>query len=433
MAKLAYRIRGSVDKVVMVEMSGFINAATIGFFEEILNKLMAKGAKRIILDFYHVNYINSTGIGTLFNYYQSFQEKGVGFVIIRIPQEVGVTMHLLGLTDIVPCLKNKDDAIKFLDEEDRKRKIMSSAETVAKKEAAPAPKEEPRKRSRVYFFKTRDFKPTPEKSTVLMIVPKQDVFTDIMQKRLHTPGGQFYVVHSASEALEKFDAINPDLLILEDKITDSEEFLAKIKIDKGSSLVSVVKLYPNGTDIENLKNFKIWENDYLVEPFEMMELFALAEAELRRVPKDRRQYLQQVHFQFRSRPGMVNRAQELALSLIRKTPLNPEESTALSAAFREAVDNAHRHGHKGNENNYIDCVFLMEHDKVSITVEDGGEGFNFAYYLDQVKNLTPEKQAQLRREAGQRGGLGIMLMKKCTDQLEYLGKGNVVRLIKNVS
>jgi anti-anti-sigma factor len=431
MAKLAYRIRGSVDKIVMVELSGFINAATIVFFEEILDKLLAKQARKVILDFYHVNYVNSTGIGTLFNYYQSFLEKGIGFVLIRIPQEVGITMHLLGLTDMVPCLKSREDANRYFEEADRKKKSLAGAETVPSAKS-PADAIEPKKRSRVYFFKTKDFKPTPESSTVLMVVPQKDVFTDIMEKRLHSPGGRFHIIHSASEALEKFDEINPDLLILEDRITDSEEFLSKVKIEKGRSLVSLVKLYPHGTNIEELKNFKIWENDYLIEPFEMMELFALAEAELRRVPKDRRLYVQQVHFQFRSRLAMINRAQELAANLIRKTNLSAEEGTAFSAAFREAVDNANRHGHRSNEDRHIDVVFLLEPSRISITVEDEGEGFNWGYYLDQVKNLSPDKQAQLRREAGQRGGLGIMLMKKCTDVLEYVGKGNVVRLIKNL-
>ena len=130
--------------------------------------------------------------------------------------------------------------------------------------------------------------------------------------------------------------------------------------------------------------------------------------------------------------ALRNRAQELAANLIRKTNLSAEEGTAFSAAFREAVDNANRHGHRSNEDRHIDVVFLLEPNRISITVEDEGEGFNWGYYLDQVKNLSPDKQAQLRREAGQRGGLGIMLMKKCTDVLEYVGKGNVVRLIKNL-
>ena len=252
MAKLAYRIRGSVDKVVMVELSGFINAATISFFEEILDKLIKKGARRVILDFYHVNYINSTGIGTMFNYYQSFQEKGATLVVIRIPQEVGVTMHLLGLTDMVPCLKGREDALKYFEEEERKKKEKVTAETVSA--SAEPPAVPPEKRSRVYFFKTKDFKPTPETSNVMMVVPRKDAFTDIMEKRLQSPGGKFFILHSASEALERFDEISPDLLILEDRITDSEEFLSKIKIERGQSLVSVVKLYPNGTDVEKLKN-----------------------------------------------------------------------------------------------------------------------------------------------------------------------------------
>ncbi|MHC4779133.1 MAG: anti-sigma factor antagonist, partial [Planctomycetota bacterium] len=311
MANLAYRIRRSGDDIIVLELSGFVNASTARFFEEILDGLIDKGAIKIVLDFYHVNYMNSTGIGILFNYSESFREKGGGLVVVRVPQEVGVTMQLLGITDVVPCLKSRDEGIKAL-KTPRHPAPPSEAETVSKKpDATPT-----HKRSPVYFYKTRDFKPVPDSSSVLLVVPKVNVFTDILRMRLQKPRGTFHVVHSPEEALEKMESLNPDVLILEDRVTDSEEFLKTVKVDRGKGLVSVIKLYPNGTLIDSFRNFKIWENDYLIEPFEMMELFALAEAELRRIPKDRANFLQQVHFRFRTDTPNMNMAFDLVSNLI---------------------------------------------------------------------------------------------------------------------
>jgi anti-sigma regulatory factor (Ser/Thr protein kinase) len=65
-------------------------------------------------------------------------------------------------------------------------------------------------------------------------------------------------------------------------------------------------------------------------------------------------------------------------------------------------------------------------------VEDEGEGFDFKPHLLKVKQLSPGEQAKIRKDEGGKGGLGITLMARCTDTLEYLGKGNVVRMVKKL-
>ena len=130
MANLAYRIRRSGEDIIVLELSGFVNASTARFFEEILDGLIEKGATKVVLDFYHVNYMNSTGIGILFNYSESFREKGGGLSVVRVPQEVGVTMQLLGITDVVPCLKSREEGIKAL-QKPMKPAATSEAETVS--------------------------------------------------------------------------------------------------------------------------------------------------------------------------------------------------------------------------------------------------------------------------------------------------------------
>lgn len=435
MARLAYRVRGRTEDVVTVELSGFINASTIAHFEEILRGLIAKGARRIVLDFYNVNYINSTGIGAILGSQEEVGGAGGTMVVVRVPNEVGLTMHLLGLTKVVPFLKSKADALAYFRGDTEVKSTYGElpplpagapADSQAPTEA-PAPG---RKKKKIFFLKTDDFRPRPDGSTVLMVVPKESEFTDVLKLRLATPKGKIGVALNVPDALAMLDDMKPDLLVLEHTVPQAEELLNRVKTDKDRSLCSVLKLYPNGTEIDELREFKIWENDYLVEPFEVAELFALADAELRRVPKDRRVYLQQVHFQLRGRPDNVTRAQELCDALVRASGLGLEESTAMTAAFREALDNALRHGNGGDAAKTLDVVFLLDRDQVTITVEDEGAGFDYEPFLARAREADAQGAAGQRRAQGKAGGLGIMLMAKCTDRLEFLGNGNVVRLVR---
>ncbi|MCI0340002.1 MAG: ATP-binding protein [Planctomycetales bacterium] len=441
MSRLAYRLRGSADDVLTVELSGFVNASTIPHFEEILGSLEKKGARRIVLDFYHVNYINSTGIGAILGAHESLGRSGGSLVVVRVPQEVGLTMHLLGLTKVVPFLKSKADALAYFRGSTDVRGTYGelppapaeAAAAAAASTVATSPDKTASGRRAIYFYKTDDFRPRPDGSAVLMVVPKESVFTDVLRMRLSTPKGRIEVATTPRDALALMEQFRPDLLILEHTVAGSEDFLSRVKTDRERSLCSILKVYPHGTEVERLREFKIWENDFLVEPFDVSELFALADAELRRVPKDRRAYLQQVHFQFRGRPENLAKAHDLADALVKASGLDPEAATALTAAFREAVDNALRHGHGGDPGKVVDVVFLLDREQVIVTVEDSGEGFDYEPFLAAVREKkAPAEASRERRGKGGRGGLGILLMAKCSDKLEYLGKGNIVRLVKRL-
>jgi anti-sigma regulatory factor (Ser/Thr protein kinase) len=141
-------------------------------------------------------------------------------------------------------------------------------------------------------------------------------------------------------------------------------------------------------------------------------------------------YLQQVHFQLRGAQGHLTRAQELCDALVRASGLGLEESTALTAAFREALDNALRHGNQGDAQKTLDVVFLLDRAQVTITVEDEGKGFEYESYLARARAANAQQASAQRRAEGKAGGLGILLMTKCTDRLEYLGRGNIVRLTR---
>ncbi len=87
-------------------------------------------------------------------------------------------------------------------------------------------------------------------------------------------------------------------------------------------------------------------------------------------------------------------------------------------AITEAVNNAFFHGHNGNEEKNIRMNITRDPKQVSVTVEDQGEGFDSASYLD---GSTEDKH-----------GLGITVIKSGTDKVIYFDKGRKVTLTKTL-
>jgi anti-anti-sigma factor len=404
--------------IAWVILDGFLDASTVLEFENTLDFLSREEHTDVVVNFRKVLYANSTAIGTLLNYRNRLIEQGRELVLVRVSPEVRVTFDLLGLSTVVPCLRDEEAALAHLDS------------TLEPSEEAEAPAEAERAAAEAAAEEESPEPPEPTASRIMMVVPEENRFTDVTSMRLVKPDGQLRIVTDCTEALHTFGDLDPDLVILEDKLPGSEDFLWQVKTEQGRSIIPIIKLYWTGTDIGTRKEFKIWEDDFLIEPFELMELFALGESELRRIPDDRKRLLHATHFEFRTRDAHVARARELGATLIAKAGLNGDAATSVSAAFAEAIDNAARHGHHSVPEKCVDVVFLVDHEKLSITVTDEGEGFDFQPYLDRAVSADPLDAGRLRQSRGGLGGLGIALMFQSVDVLTYLGSGNAVRLVK---
>ncbi len=425
MPRLNIRARRSTVRdgvpVTWVELDGFLDASTVLSFESTLEVLHGEGKGDVVLDCARLLYANSSGIGMILNYHNLLLREGRNLLLIRVSSQVRTALDLLGLSLVVPCLADEAAATGYLaSAPPGQRAPLVPAET-----AAPAAARPPRAPG-------RPVAPAAARRNIMMIAPEENRFTDITKLRLAAPQGHFDIVASCPEALHHFDELDPDLILLEDPMRGSEEFLWAVKTEKGKSLVPVVKLYWTGTDIEARKDFKIWENDFLVEPFEVMELFTLCEAELARFPHDRRVLLHQTHFEFRTRKENLRRANELGASLLRKSGLSAGDITAMSTALAEAIENAARHGNGYEPEKSVDVVFLLDRAKASFTVTDEGGGFDFRPHVERARHEPPIPPERLRQDRGSLGKLGIALMVRGADELDYLGPGNSVRLTKRL-
>ncbi len=70
--------------------------------------------------------------------------------------------------------------------------------------------------------------------------------------------------------------------------------------------------------------------------------------------------------------------------------------------------------------------YRIEEGVLHCTVEDEGKGFDYAQYTDNWNPLSEEGLNQLN-------GRGIFLTKAFFDEVNYVGRGNIVELVKNLN
>jgi len=407
------------EPVVELVLDGFIDAASYAGFERGLETAYRGGGRFLVLNFHDVHYINSTGISVLIRYFELYRERRGALCLAGVAREVGLSMHLLGVTSFLPFLKDVPTALEHVERMATSEPGDGRTTSLAELGAVQVPS----KRRSVAGL---------EKARVLVVLPFQGRFTRVLRLRFHSLNGDYHLVHSAEEAIERYEQVAPDLVVVDNRCDEMGKLVRRIKLDKERSLTSVLKLYSKETDVERDLDFKIWENDYLIEPFEVLELFTLTEAELRRLPKDRKVLQQQVRFEFKSTRDNLAKAYKLCDAILRKALSDPDDSTALYAAVKEGVDNATIHGARFDEEKNIDVNILVDTKKITVIVEDPGEGFDFEFYLSRLDDDETFERAKRRiLDENERGGLGILLMSKCADRLEYSGRGNVLRLEKN--
>jgi anti-anti-sigma factor len=414
------KLRNGQDALV-ASFAGFINSSTVRQFEKALSKLGQAGPSSVALDMYTVEYINSSGAAALVRFNEVVRGKGGKLVLLRVPQPVGHVMRLLGVTEIVPFFAEEKAALEYL----------SSSKTPSG--PAPAAKFAQKPPKKIVPVLPKRTSAEASKASVLVVAPKKSFFTDILQMRFaKVHKGSFKFVTDCVQAWLALDEMKPDLIILEDTVAGSEDFLSKLKSQKARSLVSVVKIYSKKADLASRTEFKIWENDYLVEPFELGELFAISDVESAKAVQAKKSLLQQVHFTFKGGTQNIHKALELGRGVIHQVGLSEDDAVGMFAGFQEAVDNAHRHGNQYDTRKRIDVAFTVSRNRISLSVQDQGKGFDHGHFVKLAKAEDALTRVKRMKEEGRHGGLGIKLMLECSDKLTYVPPGNRVLLEKAV-
>ncbi len=265
---------------------------------------------------------------------------------------------------------------------------------------------------------------------IMLIVPKKNFFTGVMASRLASARSEVTCVEGIEQAADHMQSARPDLIVIDVGVANSPRICEAIKKDRESSLTSIIVIGEDGFDSKKVDALTVLPDEHINEPFDLNDLVKMAESELGRTAEERNYFDHVLHFRLKTRDDQIEQANDLVGHALNSSGLAGEARDAFTVAFREAMDNAARHGNKSNEDAGIDVLYLVDREKVTITVSDDGEGFDTEVYLSRGVSGNPVDAARERHGSGGHGGLGIMLMLRCVDKLEYNYAGNKISLTR---
>lgn len=267
-------------------------------------------------------------------------------------------------------------------------------------------------------------------SSIVLAVPSNDPFARVIEFHFSRVGWKVHIVNDKAGCMKLLGQSGAYLTIVDHALPEASEVIEDIKCSKGTSMVPLIALYPADKDPERCQDFMVLGDEHLVEPFEVYTLLMLAESELARSSEEEVIFDQQVNFQFGTKEENLERANALGARLFQASGLDEEGQVAMAAAFREAIMNAGSHGNKDNPERLIKVLYLLDKEKITVVVQDEGAGFDHESYTLRAQTKSAVSAARERHEQGRVGGLGIKLMMRCTDKLEYNDVGNMITLTK---
>lgn len=127
----------------------------------------------------------------------------------------------------------------------------------------------------------------------------------------------------------------------------------------------------------------------------------------------------------------IVKACEKVSAFLADNNLDEHGKALLCHALREAMDNARRHGNGNNPDKSIRVVCQLDGDSINISVADEGPGWDYQGAVDNMRRIKPLDAARMRIAEGRVGGLGLTILLHACDEVEYVGRGNELRLTKH--
>ena len=126
------------DDIAIISLSGRFLAGSDGpFLRKKVNDLIEAGAKKLLLDFAEVPYIDSTGLGFLAGTRATAQSAGMNLVLSSVNQHVRKILDEVQLTQFFTLSKDEPTGLA---------KLAKTSSDHAGSEAGPAKAAKPRRR-----------------------------------------------------------------------------------------------------------------------------------------------------------------------------------------------------------------------------------------------------------------------------------------------
>jgi len=115
----------------------------------------------------------------------------------------------------------------------------------------------------------------------ILVVDDEINIQELIQVNLEQAGFEVELAGNGIEALEKFEANRPDLIIL-DLMLPGKDGYDVCKAIRKTSNVPIIMLTAKETELERVLGLELGADDYITKPFSPLELIARIKAVLRR-------------------------------------------------------------------------------------------------------------------------------------------------------
>ena len=119
--------------------------------------------------------------------------------------------------------------------------------------------------------------------TTVLVVEDEESFVDALTIGLKREGFRVEVARDGVEAMDRFDAIHPDLVLL-DVMLPRVSGIEVCRQIRSHSRVPIIMVSAKTSEIDVVVGLEVGADDYVSKPYRMRELVARIRATLRRAP-----------------------------------------------------------------------------------------------------------------------------------------------------
>ncbi len=119
----------------------------------------------------------------------------------------------------------------------------------------------------------------------VLVAEDEESFVDALVIGLGREGFDVSIARDGPEALQLFDAIEPDLVLL-DIMLPKLSGVDVCRAIRARSQVPIIMVTAKGTEIDTVVGLEVGADDYVTKPYRLRELVARMRAVLRRAPND---------------------------------------------------------------------------------------------------------------------------------------------------
>ncbi|MGI8794724.1 MAG: response regulator [Acidimicrobiales bacterium] len=123
-----------------------------------------------------------------------------------------------------------------------------------------------------------------EPQAVILVVEDEESFVEALQVGLAREGFLVTVARDGAEALELFDVVRPDLVLL-DLMLPKVSGVDVCREIRRRSDVPIIMVTAKASEIDTVVGLEVGADDYVTKPYRLRELVARIRAALRRAPR----------------------------------------------------------------------------------------------------------------------------------------------------